>query len=541
MIKPKIPLNEKERLAALKSYDLLDTASENTFDSLTKLAAMVCDVPVSLISLVDQDRQWFKSKFGLGASETPREVSFCGHAINQTETFYVEDATKDDRFKDNPLVVGNPNVIFYAGTPLIDDKGLAIGTLCVIDNKPRSLSSHQLEQLKIIGDQAIYLIQSRVAMKKKEEALSLLTKLAENLPGFIYTYQLFSDGSSCFPFSSNLIEEIFEVTSEELKVDSSKFFSRIHPDDIQNVANSIRESAITMTKCSCDYRVVLPTLGEKWIRGNANPEKALDGSILWHGFISDITELKKQEDIINHTLKMASLGEMAAGIAHEINNPLTIIKGTSQQISTSLKRDIFEKEKFIRYAEKIETTTDRIAKIIRGLKFFSNEKKMDNFQKESIFNIVEDTISLCSEKFKINNIDFKFKYSEDSAHLLVECHAVEISQVLLNLLNNAFDAIEIFDEKWIELEILNHSDVVTISIMDCGNGIDKEEVAKILTPFYTTKAVGKGTGLGLSISHRIIENHKGKLWIDETCPNTKFVVEIPKIHENHENSLQTSA
>lgn len=543
MLKPLILVTEKEneRLEALKAYDLLDSEAESTFDSLTNLAAIACEVPICLISLVDKNRQWFKSAHGLSSRETPRDISFCGHAINQTEIFCIEDARADDRFKDNPLVTGDPNIVFYAGKPLIDVNGFALGTLCVIDTKPRSLSSKQMEQLSLLADQVVYLIHSRSVLKKKNEAYSLLAKLSENLPGFIYTYQLFPDGKSCFPFSSKLIEEIYEVTSEEVRRDASKVFTRIHPDDYQNVAHSINISAKEMTRWSCDYRVVLPTLGEKWVRGNANPEKSGDGSILWHGFISDITELKKQDEVINHTFKMASLGEMAAGIAHEINNPLTIIKGASQQIVSHLKKETFDKEKILKHAEKIDLTTERISKIVKGLKFFSNEKRVDQFKNETIMGIIEDTISLCSEKFKNNDVVFNLKCPINAGQLSVECHSVEISQVLINLLNNAYDAIEFFEEKWIELEIQDNSESVVISVTDCGHGIKPEDISKILTPFYSTKDVGKGTGLGLSISHKIIESHNGKFWVDSSCKNTKFVFEIPKFHDTPLYSIKNSA
>ena len=534
MIKPKIPLNEKERLAALKSYELLDTDSEQTFDSLTKLAAMVCEVPICLISLVDQDRQWFKSKFGLGASETSREVSFCGHAINQTETFYIEDATKDERFINNPLVIGSPNVVFYAGTPLIDDNGHALGTLCVIDNKPRSLSPLQLEQLKLIGDQAIYLIQSRIVLKKKEEAFSLLSKLSENLPGFIYTYQLFPDGSSCFPYSSKLIEEFYEVTSEDLKIDGSKFFSRIHPDDIQNVANSIRKSAKDMTRCSCDYRVILPTLGEKWVRGNANPEKALDGSILWHGFISDISELKKQEDVINHTLKMASLGEMAAGIAHEINNPLTVILGYSKQILSSIDLEIqtnaetskFSPESFRAKIEKIYRMSLRVSSIVKNLKKISRDDTFDPFVDTSFKEIISIALELNQEKMKTHEIFFSL---EGDSEVLLNCQPVSLSQVFLNLINNSIDAIKDMPKAWIRCIIESNENEVIIKMIDSGNGISDDNKEKIFLPFYTTKDVDHGTGLGLSISKGIIKSHSGSFVLDDQHENTCFVIVLPHL------------
>jgi len=153
--------NEKERLNTLSNYFILDSLPEVQFDRLTELASIICEVPISLISLVDEERQWFKSKVGLEAKETPRSISFCQHAILDTKIFEVEDATKDERFKDNPLVKGDPNIRFYAGSPLIDPNGHALGTLCIIDTKPRTLTKEQYNALDLLAKEVVQQIVSR--------------------------------------------------------------------------------------------------------------------------------------------------------------------------------------------------------------------------------------------------------------------------------------------------------------------------------------------------------------------------------------------
>ena len=146
-----LPSKEKQRLKVLWHYDVLDSIPEEVFDDLTELAARICEAPIALISLVDEKRQWFKSKVGVSLSETSRDISFCSHAIEQPDLFIIPDATKDQRFAENPLVTSDPKVRFYAGAPLVGPDGHALGTLCVIDKVPRELRPEQKQALRILA------------------------------------------------------------------------------------------------------------------------------------------------------------------------------------------------------------------------------------------------------------------------------------------------------------------------------------------------------------------------------------------------------
>ncbi len=169
MIKPSMPANEQQRLEKLFSYAVLDTACELAFDDIVLLASMICEVPISAISLIDKDRQWFKAKVGLGATQTSRDISFCGHAIHQTDLMTVPDATSDIRFCDNPLVTGDPSIRFYAGSPLITPDGLHLGTLCVIDRIPRQLSASQNAALEALSRQVVNLLELRLKQSRLEQ------------------------------------------------------------------------------------------------------------------------------------------------------------------------------------------------------------------------------------------------------------------------------------------------------------------------------------------------------------------------------------
>ncbi len=180
MIAPRKPLQELERLKALADYAVLDTLSEPEFDDITLLASQICEVPIALISLIDADRQWFKSKLGIEACETSRDISFCGHAIHQNTLFEINNALEDSRFFNNPLVENAPNIRFYAGMPLMTKDGFALGTLCVIDQQPKVLSQQQKNALAALARQIVKLLESRRDFKK----MALLTEQVEKKSAF---------------------------------------------------------------------------------------------------------------------------------------------------------------------------------------------------------------------------------------------------------------------------------------------------------------------------------------------------------------------
>ena len=176
---PLLPQTEKKRLKVLWQYDVLDTVPEEVFDDLTELAARICEAPIALITLVDEDRQWFKSKVGTSVVETSRDISFCAHAIQQEGLFIIPDTTKDKRFAKNPLVVSDPKIRFYAGAPLVTPDGYALGTLCVIDKVPRELRPEQQQALRVLARH----VMTQLELRRHTRELVKATEARESTSG----------------------------------------------------------------------------------------------------------------------------------------------------------------------------------------------------------------------------------------------------------------------------------------------------------------------------------------------------------------------
>ncbi len=416
--------SESARIAALKSYALLDTDKENIYDQLTWLASQICGTKFSLITLVDQERVWFKSRIGIDATETRRTKAFCDHVIAGGQPLVINDAGNDPRFADNPLVIGLPRVSFYAGIPLIDDKGFSLGTLSVLDPIPRQLTDSQLQSLKIIAAQVIAQFRMGRELAQKRNYEDQLASLTGQVPGFI----------------------------------------------------------------------------------------------------SDVTDEKNVEVQTYENSKLAALGEMASGVAHEINNPLSIIIGKTSLMKVQLSAPTWNREKITEDLGKIEDTALRISKIIKGLTAFSRNAEHDSFTVVEVRQIIEDTVSLVNEKFKYHSIDIIVNCP---LNITLECNATQIGQVLMNLLTNSFDAVKPLEKKWIKIEVKRFGSHVNIRVSDSGQGISPRIRDKIMHSFFTTKSVGEGMGLGLSLSKGLVESHNGNLKYIPSATYTTFEIQLP--------------
>lgn len=250
-------------------------------------------------------------------------------------------------------------------------------------------------------------------------------------------------------------------------------------------------------------------------------------------------ELEEQRAQTIQSGKLAALGEMAAGIAHEINNPLTIISCNATLIRKEAEKEEVRKEILVKNSLSIEKVVTRISKIVTGLRNVSRDGSQDPVVKCELKDLVDDTLVFCKKRFENMRIDLDISLPEEP--LFLHCRPVQISQVILNLLNNAFDAVEELDAKWVRLEAKEEAGFVELRITDSGRGISEEIAQKILHPFFTTKPVGKGTGLGLSVSRGIIQSHKGSIEVDSGAKNTSFLIKLPVGDEESSGSEDLSA
>jgi signal transduction histidine kinase len=227
-----------------------------------------------------------------------------------------------------------------------------------------------------------------------------------------------------------------------------------------------------------------------------------------------------------HASKMATLGQIVAGVAHEINNPVSTISLVSQILKRASTTGGISADLVSGQVGKIDACVGRIAQIVRELRVFSRDSSKDPFKEESLRKIIDETIDLCHSCMSAQGV--RLKLSEIPAEWLVPCRASQLSQVFMNLINNAYHAVEGCAEKWVEVTATEKEAHYEVAITDSGRGISAGIRDKIMTPFFTTKPAGKGTGLGLSISANIMVDHEGRLLLDESSPHTRFVVVIPK-------------
>ena len=352
------------------------------------------------------------------------------------------------------------------------------------------------------------------------------------------------------------LDEMFQSTPSCLKVISSRGellhmnpqgLALVEAENMESVfranvydlvASEHRDNFIHFNKQVCAGKrgsLVFELIGIKgtrrWMESYAGPYTLESGEIAHIAITNDITErveaekeIIEQRQALANSARLAALGEFVGGIAHEINNPLAIISGKLALLDMSLESKELDKEALRKNISEVIQTTDRISKIIHNLKTFSRNPDKDDFQDCGLADIVEEVLSLCAEKLSLSNIDIECQIEPE---IRVFCQKVQIYQVMMNLINNACDAVMETEVRWIKIFGRGIGGLVELSVTDSGCGVTEDVEEKIFDPFFTTKELGKGTGLGLSISSSILSQHNGKLIHRKDSINTQFVLQLP--------------
>jgi PAS domain S-box-containing protein len=323
------------------------------------------------------------------------------------------------------------------------------------------------------------------------------------------------------------VDNLDEMTSRE------KSGSFIHEDDRAWVMAHFDEAIRTGSYRDIEFRIQRKDGQVRWLQGwgkmikssAGEPEKVVGG-------VMDITDkraaretIARHEKSMLYASKMAALGEMAGGIAHEINNPLAIISGQAQLSLELMDAGEATPEQLRKSLQKIRQWVGRTAQIIQGLRQFSRDGTHDPFHVSRVNEIIEKTFELCRETFNRHGV--KLEIAAPSRDLQIECRPVQISQILLNLLQNAMHAAELRADRWVRVTVESNRNEVIFRVIDSGPGVPVEIRDKIMQPFFTTKETGKGTGLGLSISKGLVDGHRGQIYLDPGTEHTCFVVKLP--------------
>ena len=296
-----LPENEAQRLAALVSYCVLDTPQDAILDGLTWLASNICGTPIALISLIDEHRQWFKSRVGLDAEETPRELAFCAHAILGEEVFEVPNALEDPRFADNPLVASDPSIRFYAGAPLESGSGYNVGTICVIDRVARKLSDLQREMLVCIGRQVVAHLES---VKAHNLVLAEVQRKNDELVSFHTRFELATVAAGIGSWEWDLVTnslswddrmfEIYDVAKEGFLGANVVWERSLHPDDKERAVREIQEAVAAGTKFHTEFRIITSAAETRYVEAWGDIQRFPDGRpYKMVGANLDVTERKK--------------------------------------------------------------------------------------------------------------------------------------------------------------------------------------------------------------------------------------------------------
>jgi len=517
---PAIPVNEAERLRILHELEILDTDAEEALDELTKAASIICGCPIALVSLVDEKRQWFKSKVGLGAPETPRDMAFCAHAINEPDSlFTVVDSHEDERFHDNPLVVNAPHVRFYAGAPLVmDENRNAIGTLCVIDDKPhRALEPWQEEALKLLSNQVVRYC------KERQERLHRFNALYGSIP---HPVLVFSKERK-LQFANKAWETKFPGLQ-----DVTAFLSSLSTSQESGMEMSVMD--YTSTTVPQIFELETKYMGdERTWELFVTPLMEKHGSDAYMFMFNDRTQHARDLVALRKAKERAQTADKAksqfvATMSHEIRTPLNGIVG----IVELLMQDEM-KEEHISLIQTLSTSSDVLLSLINDVLDFAKIED-DSVELEeiplSIRKLVEESCCLVADRAHQKGVDI-LSLVDPSIPDMIIGDPVRIRQILINLLGNS---IKFTNEGSVIVRVTASSEGTVFEVKDTGCGIPPEVQQILFKPFTqadkTITRTHGGTGLGLAICASLAELMKGRIDLQsEVGVGTAFSLSIPQV------------
>ncbi len=540
MSAPGVPENEAQRLEALRAYGEVELLADASLDALVRVAAKSCEVPIALVSLVDDVRQRFVANVGLpGVDETPREFAFCAHALVERDVMIVPDASRDPRFSANPLVTGEPAIRFYAGSPLVDEGGFALGTLCVIDRVPRKLSPTQESSLRDLAAAVTTIL----AGKKSARALARaaadaavaaaevqrrneLLALSEEMASFGH-WRLEVGTSSLF--WSPQIYRIHGLDPASFVPELRSALDAYHPDDRASVRELVRRAVEHGEAYDFDLRIVRPDGEIRRVHSLGCCELGPDGKPrALFGVLQDITEREHLREHLVRQERLATIGTLAAGVGHEINNPLTFIASNVEHAieaiealgGSSPSAQLLEIGAVL---QEVRDGAERIRKIVRGLRAFAREDAAAT--PTDVASAIHVSVNMASHELR-PRASLELALAPVPKVLADEA---QLAQVFVNLLVNAAQAFPRDDpekNKVIVTTSTRGGDVV-VEVTDNGPGVPTRILSRIFDPFFTTKAPGQGTGLGLSISQSVIASLGGQISCESTPRGATFRVVLP--------------
>lgn len=518
-----IPENEPSRLLALQSYDILDSGEELRYDDITLLASRICNTPMAVITLIDEHRQWFKSKIGMQGSETPRELGFCAYAIlTPDQVLSVTDARLDTRFATNPYVTGEPHIRFYAGAPLLSSDGHALGTLCVVDTRPRELLPEQKESLLALSRQVMALFEERrtsAALRGAMQALTrsetLFREAYENAPIGI---ALVSTAGEWLRVNQYLCD-MLGYTSAELT--RTTFQAITHPEDL---ATDLRQVQQVLAREIRTYQ-----MEKRYLHKAGQPVWAqLSVSLVWDGskplyFVAQIQDITERKSIER------AKAEFLTMVSHELRTPVTALRGALGILAAGAAGEMPPKAQAL--TALADRNADRLHRLVNDILDIEKiESGVFAYRRTDVDLNQLVTQAAIDLKPYADQYQVQIEVRSELPRAYVHADSDRMMQVLANLISNAVKYSPPLGK--IELVVSRTQQCIRVSITDHGEGIPEAFRAHIFEKFaqanWTATNPKGGSGLGLNISRAIIEHHGGVLAFNtELGTGSTFYFELP--------------